>query len=356
MSIIYWDNAASHPMIEGVKTAIWDCPSGNTNSIHQIGRSISKQVQEAEERVKEVLGTTEGKVVWTSGGSEANQLVRQIISQENGQLLTSSIEHQSIRQPNMYTHRDIWKEDCSYDCDNPYSLMTVNNETGQLFNIKDYEDKFSHKVILHSDMVQALGKVDLTKLIDSYDFVSLSAHKIGGPLGIGCLWIRHLEKWDIPFRGTLNTTGIIGFNAALQEIGVNQTQQHLLNLEQCFLEGLNQIGIDYQVNSFNPKIKNKAPGILNIRFSKVNNQDLVLALDEVGVCISTGSACHSKDNKPSYVLAELGLTEQEINESVRFSFSVDNESNEIKQGIELLVQVIKKLLPKKISRFSNLGI
>lgn len=343
-NLIYFDNAATSFMSEGVKKAIVSSPEGNSNSVHSAGREALKIVRKAEEAIKKILGVTGGQIIWTSGGTEANTLLKNLLEIHNigHTFYISPIEHKSL-----YQFRK------ASSCDSPFisspcgevgqnlefnkeissvSIMLVNNETGVIQPIKNiFSNKAFDHAFKHSDIVQAFGKMELKEIVKRLDAVSISAHKIGGPKGVGCLWLK--EKIAPEIARTMNVPGIAGFLQAIKELNIQENQSIVSQLENNFLNLLSLKGCHFKLNFKN----NRIPGIMSLQFPGISNEELILKLDNLGVCVSAGSACNKT---PSYVLQNLGLSDKSISETIRISLGKNNTIEEIKKAVDIFSMVV----------------
>ena len=232
-----------------------------------------------------------------------------------------------------------------------YSYMLANNETGDILDLKKFKDGY-----LHSDLTQALGKIpiDVKKL--GLDYATFSAHKIGGPVGVGAIYVKN----GAPFEpliiggnqekkrrgGTYNTIGIVGFNEALLNILENDTpKQYLEKVLPLRNELAKRILSEIPGSSLNTDLKpgRSLPNILNASFEASEGESIQLYLDAEGIIVSTGSACASGDIKPSHVLMAKTGDAEVAHSSIRFSFGLDNTTDDIDAMMKVLPGIIKKL-------------
>lgn len=320
----YFDNAATtpaHPKVVEAVTEALRHDYGNAHSIHEAGRSARIAVDRAREQVAALLGADDPQeIVFTSGATEANNWILRVFDR----LAVSPFEHSSVREPAGLAGAEVLEND-GYDLAPPtsaprlVSVMGVNNETGAILKPPQTGD-----AKLHRDLTQSVGKVPFG--LEGLDFASFSAHKFGGPKGIGGLYIRGGEAIEPLLlgggqehglrAGTLNVPGIVGFGVAaaiaLDEREANT--EHVRALRQAFLY---ELGREEEHGEF-------SPWILSVAFPGLQGETLVVEADLRGFAISSGAACSSESTEPSHVLTALGLPEEEIRGAVRISFGVQN--------------------------------
>ena len=322
----------------------------NASALHTPGHLAMNQIEETREVLAKLINAEPEEIIFTSGSSESNNTV--IRTFEGCEIETSPLEHHSIIEPaKIYQGTGQPKL---------YSYMLANNEIGEYLDLAKIAKK-AHKegAYLHSDMTQVLGKVlvDVKKL--GLDYATFSAHKIGGPIGVGALYIRK----GVPFKpliiggnqehrrrgGTYNTVGIIGFGAALKKILAEKTWEKydtkIRNLRDALAK---RIIAEIPGSSLNTPLDNSLPNILNASFQAAEGESIQLYLDAEGIIVSTGSACASGDGKPSHVLmAKSGGDAEVAHSSIRFSFGPDNTMADVDRVMEVLPGIIDRL--QKIS-------
>lgn len=349
--MIYLDWNATAPILSSVQYEMSRASWGNPNALYQIGLDAEEEICKAERKVRSYLGASGGDLLWTQSGSMANHLflnhVR--VDKERPRKYISPFEHKSLYgYPKRHTIPND-KRNLLYDKivdPDVISLMHINNETGELFPVKRLREMVKGNYILHVDAVQSLGKISLDVDKSKIDAVTLSAHKVGGPKGVGCLWIRDKQLLsDFPYLGTPNTPGIVGFSKALDETSPDgKTWEALLVREKAFLSSL---GVDFtlHVPSEKPRTQpwaphKKIPGVLSICFPGIDIIDLYFKLADT-VAFSTGAAC-SRD-KTSRVLTNMGVPEDQIRSTIRISMGYKQSIREIKEGAELITMAIKEI-------------
>ena len=351
--MVYLDYAATMPLLpeagEAMRKAEQDF-FANASALHTPGHLAMNQIEEARETLAKLIGAEPEEIIFTSGSSESNNTV--IRTFEGCEIETSPLEHHSIIEPaKIYQGTGQPKL---------YSYMLANNEIGEYLDLAKIAKK-AHKegAYLHSDMTQVLGKVpvDVKKL--GLDYATFSAHKIGGPIGVGALYIRK----GVPFKpliiggnqehrrrgGTYNTVGIIGFGAALKKILAEKTWEKYDTKIRDLRDALaKRIIAEIPGSSLNTPLDNSLPNILNASFQAAEGESIQLYLDAEGIIVSTGSACASGDGKPSHVLmAKSGGDAEVAHSSIRFSFGPDNTMADVDRVMEVLPGIIDRL--QKIS-------
>lgn len=372
--MIYLDNAATTKVDDEVLAEMMPYLKdqyGNAGTIYGLGREANKAVELARERVAEFLGTTPEHIVFTSGGSEANSMVFYGFGWRR--VIISEIEHDSIQNaakdlvwrhgmkyidyvsPNrdgVIEHEDVERK-ISGDT-NLVSVMYANNETGVENEVCDIRRKPWN--FLHVDAVQAAGSVPLKVEKIGCDFLSISGHKIHAPKGVGALYMRptHFlhpliyggDDQEFGKRGgTENVAGIVGLGKAcslLTDEKIEEIGERILEMKQLFYKELkkSQIG-GLHVNG--PSSLTNRQKTLNVRFDGVDAETLILMLDAKGIYVSAGSACRSKESKPSYVLKAMGLTDEQARSSIRVSFSKYNTTGEVVTAAREIANCVKTL-------------
>lgn len=380
MKIRYFDHAATTPVSENVLKAMlpyFTCEYGNASSLYTIGRQSKKAIEEARKKVAKAIGAKQHEIYFTSCGSESDNLAIKGVAyshkEKGNHIITSKIEHPAVlntcetlqRQGFEVTYLDVDENgfisiEQLMNSIKPttilISIMFANNEIGTIQPIEMIGNIAKQKGILfHTDSVQAVGnvKIDVNKL--NIDLLSMSAHKFYGPKGIGALYVREGVEFERiqdgghqernKRAGTENVAEIVGLGEAIEEIYQNY-------------EGYNQklIGLrDYYISEVQKRIPNtklngdrqkRLPGNANLSFPKVNAQELLLGLDEKGICASAGSACSSGETSPSHVLTAIGLPPEIAEGTLRVTFGKDNTKEDVEYLIESLDEVIDKIRNK----------
>lgn len=375
--MIYLDNAATTKINDRVLAAMLPYLKeqyGNPGSLHSLGREAKRAVDKAREQVSELINCDPEQIVFTSGGSEANNLAIKGFLEDGDGVVISRTEHDSV-----WNSADSFKyvfgaaapfangtvgvgtiDSLVNEYTQLVSVMYVNNETGAINPVKRIAERcHEHKLYFHTDCVQALGSIPVDVRDIGCDFASFSSHKIHGPKGVGALFVKNKDlltplvsggyEQEFGLRGgTENVAGIVGFGEACRIVKDNLTNDmgYIKKLRDKFFEALHawldQPGFPelMHVNSNEPHCTAK---VLSLRFDGVDAQTLVLLADTQGVCISAGSACRAHDNKPSLALVAMGLTEEQARSTVRISFSVDNTVEEVKDAARIIANCVLEL-------------
>lgn len=382
--MIYLDNASTtqiHPQVLDAMMPYLKDLYGNPGTLYTLGRRAAEAVAAAREQVADFLNARHEQIIFTSGGSEANNLA--VNSARTGlvaMIASSGVEHdsvynavQNLRSYRFDTVRVMPGHDGVVSADavkysiervgvTPYmvSVMYVNNETGAVNEVPEIGSWCSeHGVLFHTDCVQAAGTFELDVEKFRCDFLSISSHKIHGPKGMGALFVKDAERvlplirggaeQEFGLRGgTENVAGIVGFGAAcaLAKKSLHAYCIHTSTLKQIFIHRLAECLAEQDLSGIlhlnGPSVIQ--PGkILNIRFDGVDAETLVLLLDGRGVCISAGSACRSHEQEPSRVLLSMGLTAEEARSSIRVSFSDQNTHEETLRAAEIMADCVSAL-------------
>ena len=369
----YLDYAATVPLLPEVLRAMREAETrffANASALHTPGHLAMNQIEETRELLAELIHAEPEEIIFTSGASESNNTV--IRTFEGHEIETSPLEHHSIIEvAKVYRGSKMPKL---------RSWMLANNETGEIQEIPEIDetplseselfqtkDDWGHELVtvrkkeyLHSDLTQVLGKlpIDVKKL--GLDYATFSAHKIGGPIGVGALYVRK----GVPFKpliiggnqekkrrgGTYNTVGIVGFKAALLKLKQEKSWQkydtEVRKLRDTLAERiLNEI----PGSSLNTDITRgkSLPNILNTSFKAAEGESIQLYLDAEGIIVSTGSACAAGDIKPSHVLMAKTGDAEVAHSSIRWSFGLLNTMQDVDRVMEILPGVIERL--QKIS-------
>jgi cysteine desulfurase len=336
---------------------------GNPSSVHGAGRKARDLVERARAQVAERIGAAPDEIVFTAGGTEANFLgivassrARRSSEASRRRVLTTPFEHPSVLgtrsalsdfEISISSYCNYVKniEDCSL-----ISIQLANHELGTLNDVKAWSERaHAAGAWIHTDAVQALGKMPFDVHALDIDFASFSAHKIGGPQGVGALYVRsgrdlervlgggHQERERRP--GTENLLGVVGFGAACtlrQDWDAVRALRDRLEAG-CVALGARVHGADQP----------RGPNTTNVAFSGVPGDLLVESLDLAGVAASTGAACSSGSVEPSSVILALGLPPSEAGEAVRFSLAPSNTVDEVDTVLRLLPQLIERIRAAK---------
>lgn len=372
--IVYLDNAATTPLDRGVVEEISNTlitVFGNPSSIHQVGRQAKAKVETVRKLIAQNLNVHPSEIVFTSGGTESNNLALRGAVKDLGvkHIISSKIEHHSVENTLLDLNKltgvqlHFVEMDSKGNVDLKHlalllenhknalvSLMHGNNEIGTILPLKEVSQLCAqYKAYFHSDTVQTIGHLQLDLQQTPISFLSFSAHKIHGPKGVGFAYINKNNKvsavltggsQERGFRaGTENVAGIAGMGKAFEiaYAQLKKNEAHLKSLKQYFQENL-KAKIKGVV--FNGEEGDKAlSGIVNVGFPAATNTDMLLfSLDMKGIQVSGGSACSSGSNKGSHVLEALGSDPQKSN--IRFSFSRFTTKEEINKALEVLEELL----------------
>lgn len=377
MKRIYLDNAGTTRVSGEVVNAMLPYYTemfGNANSLHSFGQEAGKAVADARERIAKLINANSKELFFTSGGTEGNNWIIKGIARANvhrgKHIIVSSIEHHSIIE----SCRELENEgfEVTYlpvddkgmvdmcvllhelrPTTTLVSIMAVNNEVGTIQNIKAIGEILKdYKAYFHVDAVQAMSCLHIDVKDMRIDALTMSAHKVHGPKGVGAVYI----KTGTPIKnliqggeqesgrrgGTTNVPGVVGMATAMEiavrDIDVNNKK--LAELTEYFVNKLNYAISDIK---FNGNFEQKAPGIVNVSFRFIEGESILVKLDLEGVAVSTGSACASNSLEKSHVLKAMGLSHEDINGAIRFSFGADNTKEEIDYVVEKLVGIVADL-------------
>jgi len=371
MKKIYFDIAATTPVDPKVATLMTDVMTqtfGNPSSIHKFGQESHSVIERARLQLATSLSCEPGEIIFTGGGSESNNLVLQGILQSGDHVITSSYEHPAIlnvvkalESKGVESTLVNPNENGVVDCNDVISaiqpntklisIMTVNNELGTINPIaKLGEISVENNILFHTDAVQMFGKLPIDLQDVHIDFMSISAHKLYGPKGVGVLYIRQGNKLPAILHGggqendlrpgTENIPGIAGFGFAAELATNNMTIniENILELEKRFLSALDNKNI-----GFTRHCKSHIPGLMNISFHNVKSKPLLMNLDMMGVAISAGSACASGTLMASKVLLQIGVSEKLASESVRISLGKLHSKDDVDYAIQKITELIPRL-------------
>jgi cysteine desulfurase len=376
---IYLDHAATSPVRPEVEEAMRPLAArrfGNPSSLHEEGRRAREVVEEARMRVARAIGARGDEIVFTSGGTEADNLavlgVARSSHSKGRHVVSTAIEHHAVLHA-VEALADEGFETRLLPVDREgrvsvealeaalrpdtalVSVMWANNEAGTIQPIAEIAALCRRRgVPFHTDAVQAFGKLPIDVRSVPVDLLSISAHKIGGPKGVGALYVRRgLKLRPLLFggphefsrrAGTENVAGIVGLGVAVELAArdVAATARHLADLVSRFLEALRAAIPGVRIHSPLPG-EGGLPGIVNVAFEGAEGESLVLHLDRLGVAASPGSACTAEDPSPSHVLRAMGLRPEEARGSVRFSFGRENIPADVAAAVAAVRTAVDRL-------------
>lgn len=376
--MIYLDHAATTPMRPEVGEAMEPFGSdiyGNSSGVHDTSRQAKNALEAARERVAFLLGANPMEVVFTSGGTESDNLaIKGVVlntSPRSG-VVTAATEHDAVLETVDFLARmghstEVLPVDHSGLIDGAHvgvainndtaivSLMLVNNETGAVHEIPTLSaavKAVDPDVAVHCDAVQGAGSFDLDVNDLGIDLMSLSGHKIGGPKGVGLLYVRdgtavepvlHGGGQELGRRsGTHNVAGVVGLARAL-DLAVSERESFVTQVGALRDDMQKRLHAGIEGLETNTPLAARAPHLLNVRIPGVRNETLLMRLDQAGVAASAGSACQSGAATVSHVLVAMGRTPDEARESVRFSFGHTNTHDEIVDAAGIVVSLAGEL-------------
>jgi len=377
--LIYLDNAAStavHPEVVKEMMPYFDSQYGNPSSIHQFGRKAKNAIQKARKQVAALIGAEPDEILFTSGGTESNNTILYGIPKLQGShldqnhIITSSIEHEAILQPckefenigikitylPVDEHGIVNPNDIANSINSHtvlVSIMLANNEVGTIQPIKEISEICKkYQIPLHTDAVQAVGKVPINVKELGVDALSVSSHKINGPKGIGALFIKKGLRVTPQIlgggqengmrSGTENVASIVGFGKAC-EIAKERLNENISHFETLHSSMLSRVVKEISHVKLNGHPEKRIFNNIHLTFMGVNGEDLIIKLDEHGIAASTGSACSMHTQKASHVLKAMGFNHEQITGSLRMSFGYLNTLDEVKQTIDVLKKVVSEL-------------
>ncbi len=384
---VYFDNNATTHLTLEVSEAMCDAVNerfGNPSSEHRSGERSRRAISLARSDVAELLQAPSENIVFGSGVTELNNWVISSLLErsEVKHLIVSEVEHASVQQIALdaesrgtrVTRIPVDKDglvdlqSLELAVRSPAGLVSiqwVNNETGVIQPVSEISKICSIAgVPFHCDAAQAAGKLSIDLSALKIDFVTISAHKMHGPAGVGAVAIHDRRKitpmlfggnQEFGYRpGTENIIGIVGFGvaAATRKKTLTQAIKHMSTIRDVFEAKLNSLGVSIRINGF--KI-HRVCNTTNVMFPSLDGSALVALLDRQGIRCSQTSACTSNRPEPSHVLTAMGLTEEEAFSSVRFSFSSQNTLAEIDFAIKKLLLAIEKLKTTNLNQFRNEG-
>ena len=387
--MIYLDNSSTTRQYDEVTRLMADTMAdnfGNPSSLHRLGMNAEKIVKEARKQVAKALGTGAEQIFFTSCGTESDNTAlfgaARARRRTGNKIITTKVEHPAILEACGRLEKDGFSveyldvdEKCRVNMTQlrnaltadtiMVSVMAVNNETGTIMPIPEIAEEISNfnkanntKILFHSDMVQAFGKVRIDmKLLD---MASVSAHKIHGPKGMGALYVKdglNIEPFiygggqEKHFRsGTENVPGIAGFGKAAEMVskGFELRTHKMEEVRAYLLSGLKSEISDIKINSVEDGSE-ACPAVLNVSFLGTRGEVILHTLEQDGIYVSTGSACASnhKSKGGSHVLRAMGLSDKEVEGAIRFSFSEFNTKEEM--------NVVLDSVKKAVNRFRKLG-
>ena len=374
MQRVYLDNNATTPVLPEVFEAMrpyFGEQFGNASSIHHHGQETRAAVESARESVAELLGCDPSEIVFTSGGTESDNLAIAGLVKPGDHVITSSIEHHAVLHAVQHLEeigceitivpvdeRSLINPDDVTRALRPntklITVMMANNETGVLQSLEEIGKLATDAgVLFHTDAVQAAAKVPIDVKRIGCQALSISGHKIHGPQGIGALYVKKGARLQPLFRGgqhersrragTENVPGIVGLgqaariaNDGFKTGGIERLAAMRDRLQRRILEQIE----DARVNGDGAP---RVPNTTNIRFDHIEGESLVIALDLKGLAVSTGAACSSGAIEPSHVLTAMGLRSEQARASIRFSLGKQTTEDDIEFALRILPETVARL-------------
>ncbi len=379
---VYLDNSATTPIDKEVVDAMLPFLTekfGNASSIHFFGQEARGAVDKARHQVAEIINARPNEIVFTSGGTEANNLaIRGLIeaNEKHGKhIITSNIEHSAVRE----VCQDLEKHGCEItylpvyedgivkieDVKNAIredtvliSIMTANNEIGTIQPVEEIgqlvkkEREKGNKIWFHTDAVQAVGKIKVDVEEIGCDLLSVSAHKLYAPKGVGALYVRRgvrLHSQNLGGHqererrgGTESVPTIVAFGKACEvaKRNLKEISDKLRIIRDKFESEVGERIDDIVLNG---NAENRLPNISNISFRFIEGEGLLINLDMQGIAVSTGSACSSGSLEPSPVIRALGRNDELARGAIRFSFGKENTLEDVEYVLEVLPKAIANL-------------
>lgn len=374
---VYFDNSATTRCYDSVKEIVIRTMTedfGNPSAMHLKGVEAEKYVKDSAAKLARILKVQEKEILFTSGGTESDNLAligAAMANKRSGNhIITTAVEHPAVSQPALFLQeqgfevtylpvdsRGVVKLDALEAVLRPdtilVSVMYVNNEVGAVMPVEEIGRRIrerSPKALFHVDAIQAFGKYRIYPKKMGIDLLSVSSHKIHGPKGVGFLYINEKAKLQPQIlgggqqsgmrSGTDNVPGIAGLGVAAEEIyrDLDANVERMYSLKGHIAKGLEKIP-DIRINGM--ALREGAPQILSISVMGVRSEVLLHSLEERGIFVSAGSACSSHKRKPSSTLTAMGMAKDQIESTVRLSFSEENTAEEA----DYFLQVMGELVP-----------
>jgi cysteine desulfurase len=380
--MIYMDHSATSPVDPEVFKAMepyFVDNFGNASTLYSLGREARKAMESARAQVASLIGAKPEEVIFTSGGTESDNIAIKgtayRLKDKGNHIITSAIEHPAVRETCKYlekhgfevTYLPVYEdgivrvsdlEEAITDKTILITIMHANNEIGTIQPIAEIGKMAGEKKIyFHTDAVQTVGKIPVNVEEMNIDMLSLSAHKVYGPKGIGALYVKKGVRLEPIIHGgghekglrpgTENVSGIVGLGKSceLAQKNLLDDTKYITNLRDKLIDGVLDSVEQSYLNGHRIK---RLPNNVNFRFTGIEGESLVLHLDSKGIAGSTGSACSSKSLEPSHVLTAIGLEHVDAHGSLRLTLGKENTEEEVNYVIESVKEVVgilRKLSP-----------
>lgn len=368
---VYLDYAATTPLLPEVKAEmlrVMELETGNAAALHSPGQTAKNLIENARNSLARLLHAPQPKdIVFTSGGTESNNTVMEIFRGKN--ILVSNIEHPSVLEAakkragklTLLAVDEVGRVDIEKLREylatkrlDLVSVMLANNELGTIEPIREITELcHQNGVAVHTDATQALGKVPINVEELGVDYLTCSAHKIGGPIGAGALYVRHGAKYQPLLyggsqergrrAGTSNLLVIAGFGKAADWCWDNWSCKKWTEVAKLRDRLKERILQEIPYSSCNSPVDECLPNILNLSFQAAEGESIQLYLDLAGIAVSTGSACASGSLEPSHVMMATRHDAEIAHSSIRFSLGLNTTSDDIERVMTVLPDIIKKL-------------
>lgn len=381
--LIYMDNAATTPVRPEVARAMMPFFTeyfGNASSIYELAQQSRGSLDDARRGVARSLGCRASEIVFTSGGTESDNAalkgVAFALRNVGNHIITTAIEHHAVlhacHQLEQFGFEITYLPVDEYGLVEPedvaravtdrtilVSVMMANNEIGTILPVSEIAasvaraaQRFGRKIYVHTDAVQAVGAVEVNTRKLGVDLLSLSAHKLGGPKGVGALYIKRGTPFEPLIMGggqerdrrsgTENVPGIVGLAEAMRlaDAEREQASQYLTTLRDRLIHGIQERMEGVRLNGHPTK---RLPNNVNVSFENVEGEPILLGLDFAGICASSGSACSSASLEPSHVLTAIGLPADLAQGSLRITVGQDNTDEEVDYLLETLADLVTRL-------------
>jgi cysteine desulfurase len=373
---VYFDHNATTPILPAVTEFVQPFFSeffGNPSSPHSAGREVRGYYDDAREHVANMIHAKPGEIVFTGCGSESdNHAIKGVAfsrKQRGNHIITTTIEHPAVLNTCRYLETMGYEitylpvdQDGQIEPDDVrkaikkgtilISVMYANNETGNVLPIHEIGAiAREHDIVLHSDMVQAMGKIDIDMELLNVDLASFAGHKVYAPKGVGVLYVREgLEIENLIHgghqesgrrAGTENIIGAIGFGKACEVISYEMAKEskRVEGLRQRLLDGILE-RIDHV--RFNGHTTRRLPNTLNLSFGFVEAESLLIALDLNGIAVSSGSACSSGSTEPSHVLLAMNVPAETCQSAIRLSLGRGNTEDDVDYTLSVLPDIVAR--------------
>lgn len=375
--IIYLDYASTTPISADVYKKMLECYSrcgGNSSSLYRLGREADAELESAREKVANAIGAKPSEIYFTSGGTEANNWAIKGIAKANrskgNHIITSAVEHASVIEACKDLEKEGFKVTYVPVDENGVvdyasiikaissdtiliSIMTANNEVGSLEPVRAIAELAKQNgIYFHTDAVQAVGAINLNVKELGVDLLSISAHKIYGPKGVGALYIKKGTKIDSLISGgrqerglragTVNVPAIAGFGVAIQNATTN-LEEKVRDVRVIRKYFQKKVAENIHNIALNGHPTQRIANNCSITFEGADAEAIVMMLDRENIFASVGAACESGSNQPSHVLVAMGKDMETIRSTVRFSFGSEISREDVDEAVEKLRKIVKKL-------------